>query len=84
MFVRMAVVVKRAVQLYYWKARKFQPLQDDIVLTDVPHSIQWCKGALVVDQYCGYTKVQVGMLDTKIDHSLNRTLVLMNWALAVH
>ncbi len=46
--VRLAVAVKRKLQLYYWKNRKFMELQEDISLPDVPKSLAWCKDSIVV------------------------------------
>ena len=57
--VRLAVAVRRKLQLYYWKARQFQSLQDDIPLADTPTQLLWCGGALVVDQTGGYRRIQV-------------------------
>lgn len=41
--VRMAVAVKRKIQLYYLKNNEFLPLMDDIILTDIPKSMVWCQ-----------------------------------------
>ena len=44
--VRMAVVMRRKLQFYYWKNRKFHKLQDDITVPDVPRSLAWAGDAL--------------------------------------
>ena len=46
--VRLVVAVKRKLQLYYWKSRKFNPLRDDLSLPDVPRALTWCKEAIAV------------------------------------
>nr|XP_023015227.1 vam6/Vps39-like protein isoform X1 [Leptinotarsa decemlineata] len=46
--VRMAVVVKRKVQLYYLKNNEFLPLMDDISLNDIPRSMVWCQESICV------------------------------------
>jgi len=39
--VRMCVVLKKKMQFYYWKNRKFWELQQDVSLTDIPKSVAW-------------------------------------------
>ncbi|KAG5897551.1 hypothetical protein JTB14_007267 [Gonioctena quinquepunctata] len=46
--VRMAVAVKRKVQLYYLKNNEFLPLMDDINLNDIPRSMVWCQESICV------------------------------------
>ena len=44
--VRMAVVMRRKLQFYYWKNRKFHKLQEDLTVPDVPRSLAWAGEAL--------------------------------------
>lgn len=46
--VRLVVAVKRKLQLYYWKSRKFHQLRDDLSLPDVPRALTWCMEAIAV------------------------------------
>lgn len=46
--VRMAVVVKRKIQLYYWKNNEFMPFLEDISLNDSPRSMVWCQESICV------------------------------------
>ncbi|XP_068220684.1 vam6/Vps39-like protein isoform X3 [Palaemon carinicauda] len=57
--VRMAVAVKRRLQLYYWKARKFHNLREDIALPDSPRTITWCKEAIAIAYKHDYWLVQL-------------------------
>jgi len=44
--VRMAVVMRRKLQFYYWKNRKFHKLQEDLTVGDVPRSLAWAGDSL--------------------------------------
>jgi len=46
--VRMVVSVRRKLQFYYWKNRKFHELREDISVPDVARSIAWCKESVCV------------------------------------
>ncbi|KAK7078072.1 Vam6/Vps39-like protein, partial [Halocaridina rubra] len=46
--VRLVVAVKRRLQLYYWKGRRFHTLREDLQVSDVPKSLTWCKEAIAV------------------------------------
>ncbi|KAJ8895019.1 hypothetical protein PR048_000328, partial [Dryococelus australis] len=46
--VRMCVVVKRRLQLYYWKNNKFLGLREDLTVSDIPRAIAWCQETLCV------------------------------------
>lgn len=46
--VRLVVAVRRKLQLYYWKNRRFLDLQPDISLADVPKSLAWCKDTICI------------------------------------
>ncbi|CAH1791977.1 unnamed protein product [Owenia fusiformis] len=46
--VRMCVIVKRKVQLYYWKNREFHELQPDLGVPDLPKVAAWCKDSICV------------------------------------
>lgn len=55
-FVRMCVVVKRKLQLYYWKNNEFlQLLNDDISLKDIPKALSWCEETICVGFRGEYT-----------------------------
>jgi len=58
--VRMAVAVKRKLQFYYWKNRKFHDLFTDISLPDTPHSLAWSRGSVCVGLRGEYCLVRVG------------------------
>ncbi len=58
--VRLAVAVKRKLQLYYWKNRKFMELQQDISLPDVPKSLAWCNDSIVVGLRSEYRLLKLG------------------------
>jgi hypothetical protein len=57
--VRLVVAVRRKLQLYYWKNRKFLDLQPDISLPDVPKSIAWCKDGICVGYRSEYGLVRL-------------------------
>lgn len=46
--VRLVVAVRRKLQLFYWKSRKFHQLREDLVLPDVPRALTWCMEAIAV------------------------------------
>ncbi|XP_059481354.1 vam6/Vps39-like protein [Neocloeon triangulifer] len=46
--VRMCVVVKRKLQLFYWKRDKFLDFRDDISVPDIPKAVEWCDDKIVV------------------------------------
>ena len=56
------VAVKRKLQFYYWKNRKFLDLQPDINLPDVPRSLAWRKNAICIGYGSGYSLVKMGWL----------------------
>ena len=60
--VRLVVAVKRKLQFYYWKNRKFLDLQPDINLPDVPRSLAWRKNAICIGYGSGYSLVKMGWL----------------------
>ncbi|CAG9762236.1 unnamed protein product [Ceutorhynchus assimilis] len=52
--IRLAVAVKRKIQLYYLKNNEFHTLADDISLTDIPKSMVWCQNVICLgfrDEY---------------------------------
>ena len=57
--VRLVVAVRRKIQLYYWKNRKFFELQPDINLPDYPKSLAWCKNAICVGYRSEYGLVML-------------------------
>ncbi|XP_045614549.1 vam6/Vps39-like protein [Procambarus clarkii] len=46
--VRLVVAVRRKLQLFYWKSRKFHQLREDLALPDVPRALTWCMEAIAV------------------------------------
>lgn len=44
--VRVAVAVRKKVQFYYWKNRKFHELYPDVSLTDVPKTLAWVRDSV--------------------------------------
>lgn len=59
--VRIAVAVKRKIQLYYWKNNEFLPLMDDINLNDIPRSMVWCQEAICVGYRGEYALIEVSL-----------------------
>lgn len=52
---RMCVVVKRKLQLFYWKNRGFHDMEPELSVPDVPKALVWCAEALCVgfkQEYC--------------------------------
>nr|CAG4638944.1 EOG090X0131 [Daphnia magna]SVE82916.1 EOG090X0131 [Daphnia magna] len=53
--VRLCVVVKKKLQLFYWKNREFRELGPDLALSDTPRGIGWCRETLCLGfkgEYC--------------------------------
>ena len=53
--VRLCVVVKRKVHLFYWKNQEFRKFGPDIKVSDVPRSVAWCRETLCLGfkgEYC--------------------------------
>ncbi|KAK2588320.1 hypothetical protein KPH14_004337 [Odynerus spinipes] len=47
--VRLCVAVKRKLQLYYWKSRKFEEFKDfELTVPDIPREISWCGETLIL------------------------------------
>ncbi|XP_017882997.1 vam6/Vps39-like protein isoform X2 [Ceratina calcarata] len=47
--VRLCVAVKRKLQLYYWKGKKFVEFKDfELTIPDIPRELCWCGEALVL------------------------------------
>ena len=61
--VRLVVAVKRKLQFYYWKNRKFLELQPDINLPDVPRTLAWRKDAICIGYGSAYSLVKMGWLN---------------------
>ena len=58
--VRLVVAVKRKLQFYYWKNRKFLEMQADINLPDVPKSLAWSKDSICIGYRSEYGLVKIG------------------------
>lgn len=67
LMVRMAVAVKRKLQLWYWKHNEFLRLPTgDIDLTDVPRALQWSGNTIVIglkSEYLYYDVRSCGLSD---------------------
>ncbi|KAL0117844.1 hypothetical protein PUN28_008917 [Cardiocondyla obscurior] len=47
--VRLCVAVKRKLQLYYWKGKKFEEFKDfEITVPDIPRQLSWCGEKLIL------------------------------------
>ena len=60
---RLVVAVKRKLQFYYWKNRKFLELQPDINLPDVPRTLAWRKDAICIGYGSAYSLVKMGWMN---------------------
>jgi len=58
--VRMVAAVRRKLQFYYWKNRKFHELREDISVPDIPKSIAWCKESVCVGFRGEYSLLKLG------------------------
>lgn len=56
---RMCVVVKRRLQLFYWKNRNFHELGGDLCVPDVPRALAWCGEAVCVGFKQEYFHIQL-------------------------
>ncbi|CAH0560450.1 unnamed protein product [Brassicogethes aeneus] len=65
--VRIAVIVKRKIQLYYLKNNELFELQDDINLPDVPRSMVWCQQSICVGFRGEYALIE--FKDSKIEYT---------------
>jgi hypothetical protein len=57
--VRMVVGVRRKLQFYYWKNRKFHLYADDVVVQDIPKSLAWCRQTICVGFRTEYSLVKL-------------------------
>ena len=57
--VRMVVGVKRKLQLYYWKNRKFHHYAPDVVVQDIPKSLAWFHQTICVGFRTEYSIVKL-------------------------
>ncbi|XP_012531879.1 vam6/Vps39-like protein [Monomorium pharaonis] len=47
--VRLCVAVKRKLQLYYWKGKKFEEFNDfELTVPDIPRQLSWCSEMLIL------------------------------------
>lgn len=47
--VRLCVAVKRKLQLYYWKGKKFEEFKDfELTVSDIPRELSWCGETLIL------------------------------------
>ncbi|RLU19122.1 hypothetical protein DMN91_009480 [Ooceraea biroi] len=47
--VRLCVAVKRKLQLYYWKGKKFEEFKDfELTVPDIPRQLSWCGETLIL------------------------------------
>jgi len=61
--VRMCVVLRRKMQFYYWKNRKFLELQADLTMGDIPKSVAWGGETLCLGTRGEYSLYSVGRGD---------------------
>lgn len=66
--VRMAVAIKRKIQLYYWKNNEFLPFLEDININDIPKSMVWCQESICV----GFRNEYVLLYVIKLIHYTNQ------------
>lgn len=66
--VRMAVAVKRKIQLYYWKVNEFKPFSKEIIVNDIPKSMVWCKESICVGFRNEYTLFDVNQYVNQAIH----------------
>ncbi|XP_060532136.1 vam6/Vps39-like protein [Cylas formicarius] len=59
LLVRLAVSVKRKIQLYYLKNNEFLKLMEDISLSDVPKCFAWCGTAICIGYRDEYSLLQL-------------------------
>ncbi|XP_063228747.1 vam6/Vps39-like protein [Bacillus rossius redtenbacheri] len=57
--VRMCAVVKRRLQLYYWKNNTFLTLRKDLTVPDIPRALAWCQETLCVGFKGEYSLLQL-------------------------
>lgn len=57
--VRLCVVMRRKLQFYYWKDRKFITLHDDVILSDTPRSLAWWEQSVCLGTKSEYSLFQV-------------------------
>lgn len=57
--VRLAVAVKRKLQLYFLKNNEFLPLMDDINLTEIPKAMIWCDETICIGYRGEYALIKV-------------------------
>ena len=58
--VRLCVTVKRKLQLYYWKGKKFEEFKDfELTVPDIPRELSWCGETLIL----GYRGLSYTILD---------------------
>ena len=64
MAVRLVVAVRKTLQLYLWKNRKFIEFGHDINLHDVPRSLAWRDNSLCIGYRSEYCLIKLTTLDT--------------------
>ena len=57
--VRMVVGVRRKLQFYYWKNRKFHQYANDVVVQDIPKTLAWCHQTVCVGFKTEYSIVKL-------------------------
>ncbi len=58
--VRMVVAVKRRLQFYYWKNRKFHDLFPDVSVPDIPKFLAWSRDCVCVGFRGEYSLIKLG------------------------
>lgn len=70
---RMCVVVKRRLQLFYWKTGDFHELAGDLCVPDVPKALAWCGDAVCVGFKQEYFHIKLSGKQTGLIQT-NRTI----------
>lgn len=75
----MCVVVKRKLQLYFWKKNEFLQLVDDINLAEIPRAISWCEETICVGFRGEYSLFEVNNTKKTNNKSVLYRIFLYSW-----
>ncbi|XP_066141377.1 vam6/Vps39-like protein [Euwallacea fornicatus] len=67
--VRLAIVVKRKIQLYFLKNNQFHSLCEDVSLTDIPKSMVWCQNVICLGYRDEYALLKLGNREDDNEHA---------------
>ncbi|XP_023290405.1 vam6/Vps39-like protein [Orussus abietinus] len=68
--IRLCVVVKRRLQLYYWKENQFLELREDISVPESPRVLSWCGETLIL----GFRGLSYMLIDLKVSGTQTKEL----------